>query len=171
MNIPNEWKNARLQTALEDLDFETADLLIKGLRGDAPYTPLWCFQIAFHDEIKEGLANRRAVPERTYYAALVNGDPYLLLGVTKELKGNPTAIAISFARICPQSKNVALKCLRVLLECKLIHLCRSNGKDRIIARIVTSSSYKCLEGLCRDLPANIEREYFSEESCVLRLRG
>lgn len=32
MNKPNEWENARVQTALEDLDFETADLLIKGLR-------------------------------------------------------------------------------------------------------------------------------------------
>lgn len=167
------------QTTIKELSQKDADCIMKGLSGE----PLEDFKLGFHDESKNILKGKDHVwalplPEesakqtynpdkRIYYLISFEGIPYLLVGI------NPTPIGLinlsSFARIVTQPKGKATDCLRIVIQDKMVPMCRENGKGIIVARIATDRGEKVFHQLRRKLPKGIKEIEITNSTCHLIL--
>ena len=166
MTNPNEEWEPRKDITVEQLSHEEADDLIKNLTGE----PLGNVQEAFHDEWRDGLQQRGALPpsERIYYRASLPGSPYLLAGVTPTLPSKPDTVGFIFARICPKSFRVAPDCVIAILESKVHQYCLQNSKQFVMGRL-NAGSYQVMQVVVAHLPAGFMEEQLSSTNCILEI--
>jgi hypothetical protein len=137
---------------VEKLSQTQADELTKGLPAEFLSNLNQSFQDENRRRENQGQTAVWALPpdSRTYYLIRVDSNPYLLVGINKDVNIS------TFLKVTLNLKGFGAACLGKLIEDELIAQCRQQGKPVIATYIVTVEGYNCLKKLEDNLPRGIK---------------